>query len=73
MRKPIPFIPTGCRPVPSRDRRCTPKAIARIKKILTTAQSHQDFRPLRRRNTIADPPANPVSGQFHRPLANELR
>lgn len=73
MRKSIPFIPTGCRPGPSRDRRRTPNNIARMAKILTTARSRQDFRPLRRRNTIVDPPANPMSGQFHRPLANELR
>jgi hypothetical protein len=42
-------------------------------KILTTARSHQDFRPLRRRNTIVDPPANPLSGRLHRPLTTELR
>jgi hypothetical protein len=42
-------------------------------KILTTARSRQHFLPMRRRNTIIAPPANPMSGQFHRPLTNELR
>ena len=73
MQKPIPFIPTDCRPVLSRDRRRTPNNITRMGKILTAARSPQDFRPLSRRNTIVDPPANPLSRQFHRPLANELR
>jgi hypothetical protein len=73
MRKSIPFIPTGCRPGRSRDRRRTSYNITRMGKILTTARSRQDFRPLRRRNTIVDPPANPLSGQFHPPLTNTLR
>ena len=50
-----------------------PTNIACIGKIHTAAARGQDFRYPRRRNTIANQPANPLFGLFHRPFINELR